>query len=342
MDWTTDAMLDLLRGQAEIERFRSKDFATPQQRRQTLAEKLKRALGEFPRPDHPLKAELLERRDLGDVRLEKISYSTMESVQVPVWVLMPKGGKGPFPAVLACHGHGNGQRDAVGLDAEENEREDAGIHNRFALSLARRGMVVAIPEIMGFGVRRMAEERRINPNHHSCETLSARLLMHGRTLAGMRVFEVMRGIDYLCSRSDVDVRRIGAFGFSGGGLIAAYASALDERIKATVLCGWTNTFAGSILSMRHCIDNYLPGILKDAEQPELAGLIAPKALFVESGEKDHIFPVQHTREAIEKLKQTYADWNAEERFRCDIHAGGHEICGRESFDWLHRMLLAEQ
>lgn len=344
MDWTTDALLESLRKQAGADRNsrRLLDMGTPQQRKLALREKLKRALGDFPGLDRPLNAELLERRDLGDVTLEKIAYSTMGSVYVPVWVLAPKGGEGPLPAVLACHGHGNGQRDAIGLDADENELEDAGIHNRFALSLARQGMIVAIPEIMGFGVRRMAEELKSNPNYSSCGTLSSQLLMHGRTLAGMRVFEALRGIDYLQSRPDVNPEKIGVFGFSGGGLIAAYASALDERIKATVLCGWTNTFAGSILAMHHCIDNYLPGILREAEQPELVGLIAPKALFVESGVKDRIFPVQHVREAIDALKQTYADWDANGRFRWDIHPGAHEICGRKSFGWLHRALTAEQ
>ncbi|MHA7964218.1 alpha/beta hydrolase family protein [Paenibacillus sp. CAU 1782] len=338
MDWTTDALLDDLRRQAEAGRMRLPGAGTPQQRKLALQDKLKRALGEFPERDRPLNAELLDQRDLGDVTLERYVYSTMEYVQVPVWVLAPKKRQGRLPAVLACHGHGNGQRDAVGLDAEGKELTDAGIHNRFALSLARQGMIVAIPEIMGFGVRRMAGELKANQTGSSCGTLSSQLLLHGRTLAGMRVFEALRGIDYLGSRPDVDPEKIGVFGFSGGGLIAAYASALDERIKATALCGWTNTFAGSILAMHHCIDNYLPGILREAEQPELIGLIAPRALFVESGEKDRIFPVEHVHGAIAALGLNYADWEARGRFSWDIHPGAHEICGRESFGWLYRTL----
>lgn len=307
-------------------------------RREAMLQALKRALGEPPDRSFPLGARVLERKDYGDFVLERVAYTTMEALHVPVMVLLPKEGRRPWPAVLACHGHGNGQRDAAGLDPEGMELDDPGIHNRFAVRLARQGMVVVIPEIMGFGVRRMAEELKANPNYSSCATLSAQLLMHGKTLAGMRVYEAMRAVDYLESREDVDAGRIGAFGFSGGGLIAAYAAALDERVKATVLCGWTNTFAGSILAMHHCIDNYIPGILSDAEQPDLTGLIAPRALFVESGERDPIFPPEHTRQAIAALRETYAAWGADGQLGWDIHPGSHEITGRTSVGWLHRML----
>ena len=95
----------------------------------------------------------------------------------------------------------------------------------------------------------------------SCQTLASHLLLYGISLAGLRVQEAQRAFDYLVSREDVDASRIGCFGFSGGGLLAAYTAALDERIQATVLCAFTNTFKGSIMGVRHCIDNYLPGVL---------------------------------------------------------------------------------
>ena len=54
--------------------------------------------------------------------------------------------------------------------------------------------------------------------------------------------DVIRGIDYLCSRPDVDANRIGAMGTSQGGGIALAVGALDPRVKAVVarvpfLCG---------------------------------------------------------------------------------------------------------
>ncbi|SFE73354.1 Abhydrolase family protein [Paenibacillus catalpae] len=343
MDWTMDAMLGQLYEQAERNRSRTNGaFAAMEERRNILLHKLKQALGEFPARNYPLHARVMDRTDYGEFILERVAYSTMESVQVPVWVLIPKGKEGPIPAVLACHGHGNGMRDAVGLDEEGREMDDSGIHNRFAVQLVRQGMIVIVPEIMGFGVRRLEKDRKANGNRNSCAALSSQLLMYGRTLAGMRVYEATRALDYLQSRTDVDAGKIGVFGFSGGGLIGAYASALDERVKATALCGWVNTFNGSILSMPHCIDNYLPGILLEAEQPELAGLIAPRALYVESGEHDPIFPVTHTKDAVAALQKIYDEWEASDRFGWDIHSGKHEISGRISISWLYRRLTEQQ
>ncbi len=340
MDWTTDAFLRQLYERTSEMRERNRNHDTSVMDRGWMLDKLRQALGEFPVQEYPLSAEVLERVEYRDYILERVAYSTMESVHVPVLVLVPKGGHGPWPAVLACHGHGDGHRDAVGLDVEGNELEDPGIHNRFAVQLVRKGMLVVIPEIMGFGVRRMAEELKSNPQYSSCGTLSSQLLMYGRTLAGMRVYEAIRAIDYIQSHADVIHCRIGVFGFSGGGLVGAYTSVLDERVKAAVLCGWTNTFEGSILAMHHCIDNYLPGILLDTEQPELIGLIAPRALFVESGERDMIFPVGHARKAISYLKALYNVSRAPQQFDSDIHLGSHEISGRKSVEWLYRKLTS--
>lgn len=338
MDWTTDSFLNKLYTDTQSVRSR---FAheTLHQRRTRLQNVLKQALGKLPERNVPLSPVLLERRDYGDYILERIAYTTMEQVNVPVLVLIPKGGQGPYPAILACHGHGNGQWDAAGLDSEGRQLEDPGIHNRFAARLAQAGMVVAVPEIMGFGARRMAGELLQNPNYSSCGTLSSQLLMYGRTLAGMRVYEAIRAVDYLGGRADVDAGAIGVMGFSGGGLIAAYSAALDERLKAAVLCGWTNTFRGSILDMHHCIDNYLPGLLLEAEQPDLAGLIAPRPLFVEAGMHDRIFPLENTKQAVAELEKTYAAWNASEHFGYDFHAGGHEVSGADSLAWLRQQLM---
>ncbi|CAM3165553.1 alpha/beta hydrolase family protein [Paenibacillus lupini] len=339
MNWTMDAMLEQLYEQAAADRRQAIRTASPEEKRAGLMKKLKQALGTLPDRKYPFHAQVIDRADYGDFILEKVTYSTMESVDVPVWVLVPRGKEGPLPAVLACHGHGNGMRDAVGFDEEDHELEDTGIYNRFAVQLVRQGMIVVIPEIMGFGDRRLASELKTGSNsNNSCAALAARLLMYGRTLAGMRVYEAIRAIDYLESRSDVDAGKIGVFGFSGGGLIGAYTSALDERVKATVLCGWVNTFQGSVLTMSHCIDNYMPGIVLEAEQPELTGLIAPRALFVESGEYDPIFPVKDTRNAITILQETYAEWGVPEHLESDIHPGKHEISGRVSVSWLYQKL----
>ena len=66
--------------------------------------------------------------------------------------------------------------------------------------------------------------------------------------------------DFLQSRPEVDGERIGMVGISGGGLVTQFTAALDDRIKAACVSGFCSRFEACILSIHHCIDNYVPGL----------------------------------------------------------------------------------
>ncbi|MNI39502.1 Alpha/beta hydrolase family protein [compost metagenome] len=156
-------------------------------------------------------------------------------------------------------------------------------------------------------------------------------------MAGYRVFETLRCVDYLLTRDDVDEDRIGCMGISGGGLVSSFAAAIDQRISATVVSGYTNTFQASILSIHHCIDNYIPGLSLVAEMPDLLGLIAPRPLLVEAGTRDPIFPVQASLEAFEKIQSVYQLLKVEQNLELDLFEGPHEISGNVAYDWFRRV-----
>ncbi|UUZ85125.1 alpha/beta hydrolase family protein [Paenibacillus sp. P26] len=312
------------------------------ERKASVRSKPLACLGPLPRAETELEPVTLERTEREDYIRERVVYRAAEHLQVPAYVLIPKRLTGKAPAVLAWHGHGYGDREIAGLrpDGTDDETE-GGIHRHFALQLVRRGLVVIAPEIIGFGDRRMASDSGKDlAKSSSCFALASRLLLYGRTLAGSRVYEAFRALDYVQTREEADPGRIGRIGFSGGGLIAAFASALDERIRVAVLCAFTSTFRGSLLAMNHCIDNYLPSILPEVDLPELIGLMAPRPLFVESGLGDPLFPVDSVREALAGLSEIYRAEGAEERIESDLFPGKHEISGRYSFDWLARRLKA--
>lgn len=312
---------------------------------------LKRVLGSFESPDGDIPALQpveLERVDKGDYVREKVEYTTAEGLRVPAYVLVPKTASGKrLPAVVGWAGHGTGHQEAVGLrhdGSERDETEGAGIHNDFAIKLVRRGMLVLVPETVGFGVRRMANPRmqREKPNdpahYNSCYALSALLMLMGKSLVGLRVYEAFRAVDYLLTRPDVDAGRIGCVGFSGGGMVTSYYAALDERVRATVIHGYTNTFKGGILRKPHCMDNYIPGLMELGDLPDILGLIAPRALFVESGLRDGLFPADQVREAVDRLKEIYRLEGAEGELDWELFDGGHMIKGERSYDWLKSKL----
>jgi predicted esterase len=75
-----------------------------------------------------------------------------------------------------------------------------------------------------------------------------------------------------------------------------------------------------------------------AELPELMGLIAPRPLFLESGDEDPIFPADGFNKAVRELQSIYGREGVQDRLAFDLFPGAHEISGRKSFDWLKQAL----
>jgi hypothetical protein len=92
------------------------------------------------------------------------------------------------------------------------------------------------------------------------------------------------------------------------------------------------------MSIYHCIDNFVPGMLKYAELPDIIGLIAPRPLLVESGTKDPIFPIDTTEEAFRKIEKIYNLLEAKDKIDKDIFEGEHEISGAKAYDWFMKWL----
>ncbi|OCT11804.1 hypothetical protein A8709_28460 [Paenibacillus pectinilyticus] len=341
--WSPDASMEGL--YRAYERKREKQRAewaeqTKEEQRKRLVHSLAVPMEEL----DELRPVLLERVELEDHIRERVEFGTFWGFRVPAYVLLPKGVVGKSAAVLALHGHGYGSRQIVGLNADGTDHiGESDIHGNYALEMVRRGFVVIVPEVLGFGDRRLeADQRSGQVGNSSCQTLASHLMLYGVSIAAVRVQEARRALDYLMTREEVDVNRMGCFGFSGGGLLAAYTAACDERIQAAVLCAFTNTFKGSIMSIHHCIDNYVPGVLDYAELPELVGLLAPRPLFIASGRQDPIFPIATVEAAVSYLKQVYQKEGVGERLGVHLYEGVHEVKGDQAYPWLVEALMGNE
>ncbi len=308
--------------------------------RDKLREQFKLSLGGLNDMCSERQPRVLERTEYADYIRERIEITTAESLRMPMYLLLPKGRTGKLPVVVGCHGHGYGYNAALGLqqNGQEIAEGEFSDHKKFAVSLVKRGFAVIVPELLGFGQRKLKDEVIVNSHTNSCYAIGVFLLTLGKTMAGMRIQETMAAIDYVAGREEIDPQRIGIMGLSGGGLVAAFTSALDERIRATVVCCYTNTFRDSILSSRHCIDNYIPGILRYAEMPDLIGLISPRPLFIEAGADDQLFPAHGTEKALDTLRSVYAAAGAGDRLDDHIFPGVHEVWGERAYPWLEQKL----
>ena len=158
-------------------------------------------------------------------------------------------------------------------------------------------------------------------------------------MIGWRVYDVARTIDWIETRPELNAKRVGCLGFSGGGTCALFAAALDTRIRRRLRrVAALNTFLASIMSLSHCIDNYVPGILNWAEMYDVAGLAAPRPFFAESGDKDPIFPLAASRESFAKVKKIYEVFGVPQLAGQEVFDGHHMFWGKRGLPFLAQHL----
>lgn len=259
--------------------------------------------------------------------LDLFSYQAEPGLRTPMYRLLPEQVRPDTPVILCLHGHGYGCRDIVGLVEEDTYQK------RFALRVGERGMIALAPEMAGFGTLRLEEEARCGDGKRSsCHRLAMNLLACGRSLLGVRVNQAMRLIDV--AQALYPGHPLGMMGISGGGTVTALTMALDARPAACVVSGYGNLWRDSILAMRHCVDNYWPGMLRQMELPDLLAAIAPRPMLWETGSRDPIYPQASALEAASIVRAIYEQQGAPTAFEVDAFEGVHEISGRRAYAFL--------
>jgi dienelactone hydrolase len=320
-------------------RFRARTRAEGEGWQKTLRAKLTELVGGLPTERTALRPITLETRAFPGYTREKVVFDSRPGVSVLAYLLLPEKARQPAAVMICIPGHGRGVDDIVGIDEKGFERPDkAGYQHDFAIQVAEAGMAAVAIEPMGFGCRRDPVNARQGLGRKACDPVSGGALMLGQTMIGWRVWDVMRTLDYIATRSELDQRRVGCMGISGGGTVTVFSSALDTRIRAALVSGYLNTFRDSVGSIVHCSDNYVPGILNWAEMHDVAGLIAPRPLFVESGEKDDIFPIRASIESFNEVRKIYEVFGAADRVEQEVFQGEHSFWGRRGIPFLARHL----
>lgn len=314
--------------------FRAGNRAEAEAWQEQLRAKLTQLLGEFP-ARIALKARTIGKRDLLGYSREKFTFESRPGVTVVAYLLTPTANQAPHPVVICVPGHGRGVDDIVGIDEHGNDRTGKpGYQHDFAVQVVEHGVAALAIEPMAFGHRRDPLTKAKGPTATACQPAAGSALLFGETMIGWRVWDVMRAVDWIGTRSNLDSNRIACMGISGGGTCTQFCAALDTRIKAAFVSGYLNTFRDSIMSVSHCIDNYVPGILNWAENYDVAGLIAPRPFFSEGGTRDPIFPVAATRESFQRLKKVYETLGAPDAARQEIFDGVHEFHGVQGLPFL--------
>lgn len=256
--------------------------------------------------------------------IEKIVFSSQPHADVPAYVCLPSGAQPPYMFFICLQGHMTGMHDSLALARDEvTPMPPAVPDDDFALGCMRRGIAALCIEQRSLGER----VEKIIPQHldYPCHQAAMHALMLGTTLLAERIFDVDRAIDYLQSRGDADMDRVGCMGNSGGGTTSLFAGAMLERLRFVMPSCYFSSFDASLLSVFHCVCNYVPGLYRHVEMSDIAGLIAPRTLVLVNGARDELFPIDATREQFGKLRAIYKALDAEDR--CHLVEGpeGHRF-----------------
>jgi len=306
-----------------------------------LRGKLTELVGGFPATRGPLAPQTLEVRDFPTYRREKFVINTQEGMGLLGYLITPKDKPGPLPAMICVPGHGRGVDDLVGIDDKGRDRTlRAHYQYDFALQCVELGLATVAIEPIAFGCRRDSRAQSRGLTNSVCQPTAGAALLFGQTMIGWRVYDVMRVCDWIETRPELNAKRIGLMGISGGGTVTTFGAALEPRIHTAFISCYLNTFLASIVSMSHCIDNYVPGILNWCEMYDVAGLIAPRPLFVESGEKDNIFPLEASIESFNRVQKIYEVFGAAGNTSQEVFAGEHQLHGKQGLPFCVRHLSA--
>jgi dienelactone hydrolase len=319
--------------------FRAQNLKQAEAWQKRLRAKLTELLGGFPPSRAALQPETLETRDFPAYRREKFVFESRPGLLVLGYMLTPRDSAAPHPVMICLPGHGRGVDDIVGIDAQGRDRTDKpGYQHDFAIQVVEHGMAAVAIEPLAFGCRRDPVTRKKGAEATACQPSAGAALLLGQTMLGWRVYDTMRAIDWIETRKELDARRVGCMGISGGGTVTTFAAALEPRIRAAMISGYLNTFRDSVMSLSHCIDNYVPGILNWAEMYDVAGLIAPRPLFVESGIKDDIFPVEASKASFARVQKVYQVFDAAPLAQQEIFNDIHSFHGVQGLPFLAQHL----
>jgi dienelactone hydrolase len=330
--------------------------------------KLKEELHYAP-PQFDPRPEVIEKKDLGDYVRERVWFNTTPDLRVPAFVLIPKNGKAPFPAVVALHDHGGfyfwGKEKIVAMENEHpilSEFKTRYYGGRsIATELVHQGYVVIVIDMFYWGERRMlldddptdwrerpagiARERiqAFNQRASQNEQLLGRTIYSaGFTWAGVMYWDDIRTVDYLLTRPEVNPQRIACVGLSMGALRTIHLAALDDRIKAAVAVGWMASFPFQLQKhVMHTIGftKLVPGLYRYMDYPDVASLAMPAALMVINGSQDRLFNLEGVHASFEKLQACYRKAGIPDKCRTRLYDAPHEFnleMQTEAWEWLKR------
>ncbi|MDP6442423.1 MAG: alpha/beta hydrolase family protein [Pirellulaceae bacterium] len=259
------------------------------QRSAELRQRVRVATGLWPEPPKtPLKPVIFGRVERDGFTVERAYFESIPGHYVTGLLFRPEGDGTKRPAVLCPHGHGGrlqdyGEKAMAKLIEQGAEKHKAS--GRFpklarCAQLARMGCVVYIYDMLGYAdsvqidyqlSHRFAKQRPELNTKDKWGFYSTQAELRLQSIMGLQTWNSVRALDFLCSLPDVDSKRVGVTGGSGGGTQTILLGALDERPVVAFPNGMVSTSMQGGCTCENC------SLLRvGTGNVELAALFAPR------------------------------------------------------------------
>lgn len=249
-------------------------------------------------------------------------YEVSEGVEVYALLFVPRKVDGPRPLMICQHG-GGGNPELISAF----RKDGPGNYGWMVQRSLQEGFVAWVPAlIFPYG----GSEDISGPTRADLDA-SAKYV--GTSILAIELWKILRGLDQVLKRKEVDPGRVAMMGLSYGGLYTQYAAALDKRIAVAV----SSCFFNDRALYPHadwCFFNHL-NVLTD---PEICALICPRALMIEVGRQDQHFSVEGARSQVKDVAVHWRKLGIPEKFVYTEFEGGHEFRGRRAFQFVKRHL----
>ena len=319
--------------------FEGSDAASYEKWEAAARPKYAELLGRFPE-SVPLNAEVESTVSDGNLIRQRVVFDVDAYMSIPCQVLFPKEMKpdGSNAAIICCHGHGPGKDAVAGIRCEPEVDRFIDYHNfDYGVQMANAGFLTICPELRGFGER--LDNPPPYPGRDPCNVDYIKGTLIGYYPLTLNLWDIMRCIDYLETRPEVDGARIGMMGLSGGGTMTTFTAAYDTRIKAADIMGYVNPFQEFCYKRANfCGMQILPDLYRWFDTDEIAGLIAPRPLLVEMGIYDECFYIHDMLKGFEGIRDIYAAADAADVLDCDIFPGPHAFGGNKAAGFFAKYL----
>ena len=290
-------------------------------------------LGAFPKKN-PLNPQITGKVKRSGYTVEKVIFESQPKHYVTAILFLPdpERHKKPYPGVIVPCGH-----SALGKGCDAYQRAGA--------LLALNGIVALVFDPIDQGERAQLLDKNGKPpmwgtRAHTMLGVSSILL--GRNTAWFEVWDGMRAIDYLQSRREVDPKRIGCTGNSGGGTQTSYFMALDDRVA----CAAPSCFLTSTRRLAQTIgpgdseQNIFGQVAFGMHQADYVLIRAPKPTLICCTTRD-FFDIDGTWETFRNAKRIYTRLGFPERMDLaeeDNKHGFHLQLRQAAVRWMMRWL----